>query len=209
MSPSDETSQASDPYELLIETPRLVLRQPVRAEAERLAALANERMVAENLSTLPHPYGVDDALSFIDNAEVGPQRWSLGIYEKTAGDARLIGTVSLMPRDGERFVLVYWVGLPHWGAGYATEAAQAVADYAFTVLGAEAIAATARVTNGASRRVLEKSGFQYAGQGMGPSLFFRGMVPVDRFRLERSIWISLKNWAQSDYGAPRAVETTA
>jgi hypothetical protein len=32
---------------------------------------------------------------------------------------------------------------------------------------------------------------------MGPSLFHRGMVPIDRFRLERSIWMSLKNWAST------------
>lgn len=207
MSPSDGISQERDPSGFSIETPRLVLRQPVRADAERLAELANERMVAENLGTLPHPYDIDDALSFIDNTEVGPQRWSLGIYEKTANGSRLVGTIGLMPRDGERFGLGYWVGLPHWGAGFATEAAQAVVDYAFAMLGAEAISATARVTNGASRRVLEKSGFQYAGQGMGPSLFFRGMVPIDRFRLERSIWMSLKNWAHSDYAARRLATT--
>ncbi len=205
MSPSDEEIPDEDsPLGLLIETPRLVLRRPVRADAARLAELANDRLVAENLSTLPHPYGIDDALSYIDNTEVGPLRWNLGIYLKGAGADGFIGTVSLMPRDGDRFVLGYWVGRPHWGAGLATEAAQALVDYAFTVLGAEAIAATARVTNGASRRVLEKSGFQYAGQGMGPSLFFRGMVPIDRFRLERSIWMSLKNWATAAFARDAA-----
>jgi len=70
-------------------------------------------------------------------------------------------------------------------------------DLAFGQLGVDAVAATARVTNGASRRVLEKCGFQFAGQGMGPSLFHRGMVPIDRFRLERSIWMSLKSWAST------------
>jgi len=209
MSPSDGISQERDPFGSVIETPRLLLRQPVRADAERLATLANERMVAENLATLPHPYGIDDALSFIDNTEVGPRRWDLGVYEKGPSSANFVGMVSLGQRDGERFVLGYWIGLPHWGSGLATEAAQALVDYAFTALGAEAVASSARVTNGASRRVLEKCGFQYAGQGMGPSLFFRGMVPVDRFRLERSIWMSLKNWAQSSHGAPDALETTA
>lgn len=187
---------------LVIETERLVLRRPVRADAEALADLANDAGVAENLASLPHPYGLDDALAFIDNAEVGPARWSLGLYLKDGtGGADFVGTASLMPRDGERFVLGYWIGRPFWDRGLATEAAQALCDFAFQSLGAGAIAATARVTNGASRRVLEKSGFQYAGQGMGPSLFHRGMVPVDRFRLERSIWTSIKNWAKTGVGA--------
>lgn len=185
---------------IVLETPRLVLRRPVRADAQRLADLANDTGVAENLSAMPHPYGLADALAYVDNAEVGPARWNLGLYLK-AEEARFVGTASLMPRDGERFVLGYWVGRPYWNRGLATEAAQALCDFAFSRLEAPAIAATARVTNGASRRVLEKCGFQYAGQGMGPSLFHRGMVPIDRFRLERSIWTSIRNWAKTGVGA--------
>ena len=195
MSPSEEIPPDSRPFGPVIETPRLILSRPVRADAQRLAELADDAGVAENLSILPHPYRLDDALSYIDNTEVGPARWNLAIRAKTGTTSEFIGTVSLMPRDGDPFVLGYWIGRPHWGRGLATEASQALIDYAFSVLGAEAVAATARVTNGASRRVLEKSGFQYAGQGMGPSLYFRGMVPIDKFRIERSIWCSLKNWA--------------
>ena len=193
---------------LIIETQRLVLRRPIRADAARLAELANDATVAENLSTLPHPYGVDDALAYIDNTEVSATRINLGVYLKGEGEA-FIGTVSLMPRDGERFVVGYWIGRPYWGRGHATEAVQAVVDLAFGQLAVEAVAATARVTNGASRRVLEKSGFQYAGQGMGPSLFHRGMVPIDRFRLDRSIWMSLKNWATNGSAADEAAATNA
>ena len=185
---------------LVLETPRLVLRRPVRLDAQRLADLANDTGVAENLSNLPHPYGLDDAHAYIDNAEIGPSRWNLGLYLREEG-VRFIGTASLMPRDGERFVLGYWIGRPYWNRGLATEAAQALSDFAFSRLDAQAVAATARVTNGASRRVLEKCGFQYAGQGMGPSLFHRGMVPIDRFRLERSIWTSIRNWAKTGVGA--------
>mgnify|MGYP001766420505 CR=1 FL=1 len=195
-----DTPPDRDAPGIVLETPRLVLRRPVRADAARLAELADDVGVAENLSTLPNPYTLDDALAFIDNTEVGPTRWNLGVYLK-AENAAFVGTVSLMPRDGDRFVLGFWIGRPYWGRGFAAEAAQAVVDLAFTGLGADAVAATTRVTNGASRRVLEKCGFQYAGQGMGPSLFFRGMVPIDRFRIERSIWTSLKNWANTAIGA--------
>lgn len=189
------STRPSDPDpSLILETSRLVLRRPTRADAARLADLADDPGVAENLSTLPHPYGLDDAVAYIDNTEIDATRINLGVYLKGEGDG-FIGTVSLMPRDGERFVVGYWVGRPFWGRGYATEATQALVDLAFGTLGADAVAATARVTNGSSRRVLEKCGFQFAGQGMGPSLFHRGMVPIDRFRLDRSIWLSLKNWA--------------
>lgn len=195
----DAIAPQDDLATLVIETRRLILRQPTRDDAETLAKLANDAAVAENLSTLPHPYGLDDAFAFIDNTEISPSRVNFGVYLKggSAGPA-FVGTVGLMPRDGDRFAIGYWVGRPYWGRGLATEATQAMVDLAFERLEAPAVAGACRVTNGASRRVLEKCGFQYTGQGMGPSLFHRGMVPVDRFRLERSVWKSLRQWRDAD-----------
>jgi RimJ/RimL family protein N-acetyltransferase len=192
---------------LIVETRRLVLRRPSICDAEALARLANDVHLAENLGNLPHPYGIADARAFIENTEVSAARINFGVYLKrsTQGDAgaEFVGTVSLMPRDGERFTVGYWIGRPHWGHGLATEAARAMVDLAFQRLDAPAVAGSARVTNGASRRVMEKCGFQYVGQGMGPSLFLRGMVPVDRFRLDRSVWQSLKEWRDASVGSVR------
>lgn len=195
--PTAAVAAADDLATLVIETRRLVLRQPTRDDAEMVAKLANDAAVAENLSTLPHPYGLDDAFAFIDNTEITPSRVNFGVYLK-GEDPAFIGTISLMPRDGEKFSIGYWIGRPFWGRGLATEAAQAMVDLAFERFEAPSVAGAARVTNGASRRVLEKCGFQYVGQGMGPSLFHRGMVPVDRFRLERSVWKSLRLWRAAD-----------
>jgi RimJ/RimL family protein N-acetyltransferase len=206
MIPSSGPDERSDDLnDLIVETRRLILRRPSIADAEALARLANDVHVAENLGNLPHPYGIADARAFIENTEVSAARVNFGIYLKRSGkaDAEFVGTVSLMPRDGERFSLGYWIGRPHWGKGIATEAARAIVDFAFQRLDASAVAGSARVTNGASRRVMEKCGFQYAGQGMGPSLFLRGMVPVDRFRLERRVWQSLKEWRDASYRAPQ------
>jgi RimJ/RimL family protein N-acetyltransferase len=185
---------------LIVETRRLLLRRPKCADANALATLANDVHLAENLGNLPHPYGIEDARVFIENTEVTMTRVNFGIYLKRAGGADFVGTISLMPRDGEKFTIGYWIGRPYWGDGLATEAARAMVDLAFQRLDAPAVAGSARVTNGASRRVMEKCGFQYVGQGMGPSLFLRGMVPVDRFRLERSVWQSLKEWREASFG---------
>ena len=51
-----------------------------------------------------------------------------------------------------------------------------------------------RVINPASRRVIHKCGFQYAGQGMLNSIV-AGQVPVERYRLDRKTWASLRSWA--------------
>jgi len=61
----------------------------------------------------------------------------------------------------------------------------------------EALQAGARVTNPASRRVLEKCGFQWTGVGLYRIRALKSSAPIDRFRLERSIWASLKSWGRS------------
>ncbi len=92
----------------------------------------------------------------------------------------------------------YWIGADYTGQGYATEAARAVIDYLFTVHHEQAITATCRVVNDASRHVLQKCGFQWIGAGLVRSLYLQSSVPVDKFRLERSIWSSLRSWKTAD-----------
>ena len=80
--------------------------------------------------------------------------------------ATLIGACGIDLRDGPTPEIGYWLGVPYWGRGYATEAARAVIDHAFGDLDHEALQAGARVSNPASRRVLEKCGFQWTGVGL-------------------------------------------
>jgi RimJ/RimL family protein N-acetyltransferase len=54
--------------------------------------------------------------------------------------------------------------------------------------------AGARVSNPASRRVLEKCGFQWSGVALYRFHAINSSAPCDRFRLERGIWSSLKTW---------------
>jgi hypothetical protein len=47
------------------------------------------------------------------------------------------------------------------------------------------LTASARISNPASRRVLEKCGFEWTGAGLCRIRAISSSVPVDRFRLER------------------------
>jgi RimJ/RimL family protein N-acetyltransferase len=175
----------------VLETKRLALRAPRLEDAKTVAMLANDRRIAENTARVPHPYKVSDAQDFI----TGANRSGEAAFLITLRDKTVIGACGLIFRD-EAPELGYWLGVPHWGKGYATEALHAVIDYAFTDLAHEALQAGARVTNPASRRVLEKCGFQWTGVGLCRIRAINSSAPIDRFRLERGIWSALKGWGR-------------
>lgn len=59
--------------------------------------------------------------------------------------------------------IAYWVGEEYWGNGYATEAAEAIVEFAFVEKGYHKVFARYFDSNGASGRVLEKVGMKKEG----------------------------------------------
>jgi RimJ/RimL family protein N-acetyltransferase len=174
----------------VLETKRLALRAPQLEDAKAVAMLANDRRIAENTARIPHPYREADATSFIAGAN---KPAGDALFLITLRDGSIMGACGLMLQE-ETPELGYWLGVPYWGKGYATEALHALIDYAFTDLGHAALQAGARVTNPASRRVLEKCGFQWTGVGLYRIRAINSSAPIDRFRLDRGLWASLKSW---------------
>ena len=84
----------------------------------------------------------------------------------TAWDGAVLGCCGIGMRDGEHPEIGYWLGVAFWGKGYATEAVRALIDHAFGELGHDVLVSGARVSNPASRRVLEKCGFEWTGVGL-------------------------------------------
>ncbi len=174
----------------VLKSERLTLRAPRHDDVKVIALLANDRRVAENTTHIPHPYGIDDAREFIDAANRREGEASFII----ALDGTVIGACGIDPRQSGAEIGC-WLGVPYWGRGFATEAVRAVIDYAFGELACEALAAGARVSNPASRRVLEKCAFQWTGVRLTRIRAINSAAPVDRFRLDRGLWASLKSWA--------------
>ncbi len=143
-----------------------------------MAALAGDRRVAENTARIPSPYRIEDAREWIADAIQEPATYVITVAGEVIGACGLDGCDGI-PELG------YWIGVPFWGCGYATEAAQGLIGRAFGELAHKAIVASARVSNPGSRRVLEKCGFQWTGVGLRRIRAISSSVPVDRFRLER------------------------
>lgn len=178
----------------VLETERLILRAPTLGDAKAVAKLANDRRIAENTARIPHPYGLADAKAYI--------AWANETRDETAflvtlNDDTIIGACGVGQVEGENPEIGYWIGVRYWGNGFATEAARAVVDYAFNRFEYEVLHSSARVTNPASRRVLEKCGFQWTSAGLARSRALNSSVPIDRFRLDRGLWASLKSWGNA------------
>ena len=176
----------------VLKTARLSLRAPSHGDVAAMVALAGDRRVAENTARIPHPYAAADAVGLLAaiNQDGGETVFAIVL------DGALIGMCGLDPRpDGAE--LGYWLGVPFWGRGYATEAARALIDYAFAELGHEVLQSGARVSNPASRRVLEKCGFQWTGVQLCRIRAINSAAPIDRFRLDRGLWASLKSWGEA------------
>ena len=178
----------------VLETERLVLRAPRLGDAKSVTTLANDRRIAENTARIPYPYRLADAHEFITSAS---RTGNETIFVVTLRGGGVIGACGLMTPADDSTEVGYWLGAKHWGKGYATEAVRAMIDHAFTDLDCEALQSAARVTNPASRRVLEKCGFQWTGAGLLRIRAIASSAPIDRFRLDRGLWASLKSWGEA------------
>jgi RimJ/RimL family protein N-acetyltransferase len=189
--PSERLQEISTP---VLETERLILRAPRLGDAKIIAKLANDRRIAENTARIPHPYGLADAKDYIAWAKETRKE---SAFLVTVDEDTVIGACGVGMVEGENPEIGYWIGVRFWGQGFATEAARAVVDYAFDRFGFDALHSSARVTNPASRRVLEKCGFQWTSAGLGRVRALSSSVPIDRFRLDRGLWASLKSWGNT------------
>ena len=173
----------------VLATARLVLRAPRRGDVKAIATLVNDRRIAANTARIPHPYAIEDAVQFIASVN---KREGETCFVITL-DGAPIGICSVdLREDGPE--LGYWLGVAYWGRGFATEAVRASIDHAFGDLEHDTLISGARVNNPASRRVLEKCGFQWSGVQLSRIRAINSAAPIDRFRLDRGLWASLKSW---------------
>jgi len=145
----------------LLETPRLILREWTESDVPELVPLIGAREVAETTLRIPHPYREEHARKFIASL---PKENELRLAIRLCSDGRLVGGIGLHPQvEHQRAELGYWIGVPCWGNGYATEAARELVRYGFETLKLNRIFAGHFEGNPGSRAILLKLGMRYEG----------------------------------------------
>ncbi len=150
----------------ILTTERLVLRPMRYDDAPAVASLAGDKRVYQYTLLIPHPYLPEHATSWIASHA---RAWESGAGVTFAITLRetgqLIGAIGLTGLSSRHRLaeMGYWVGVPFWGKGYATEAARATIACAFETLGLHRVYAYYFPGNEASGRVLEKAGMTREG----------------------------------------------
>ena len=186
-----------------LETARLWLRWPRAADAPAIARYCSRWEVAEFTARIPHPYPPGTAERFIFAAREGNAsgRDLTLVMTPIRGKREAIGAISLEASGQDRLTLGYALAPEAWGKGLASEAVEAMVEAGFVLTKAVEIVASVRVENVASRRVLEKAGFVFAGTGLQGAPARGGMVPCDRFGLTREAWTA-RRAALTSHAAP-------
>ena len=147
----------------------------LRREQARMGEL--EDPVREALATNPERAAWRAGLAALLN-ETGRTEEARAEFEVLARDG-----FAWIPRDGDWKVVT---------------ALSADLAHAFGDLEHDTLISGARVNNPASRRVLEKCGFQWTGVRLSRIRAINSAAPIDRFRLDRGLWASLKSWGHAN-----------
>jgi RimJ/RimL family protein N-acetyltransferase len=146
-----------------IVTPRLVLRRPSAADAEAVFARYASDAEVTRFVGWPRHGSVEATLTFLDFSASEWERWPAGPYLiERRDDGLLLGGTGLSFETDSRAATGYVLARDSWGLGYATEALKCVAALA-PELGVRRLYALCHTDHLASRRVLEKCGFQREG----------------------------------------------
>ena len=146
---------------MILTTERLVLRPPTLEDASTIQRLAGAREVALNTLNIPHPYPDGAAEEWIARHSTDNDA-DFVITLRESGE--MVGIIGLMiNRDHARAEIGYWIAVPHWNCGYATEAGRAVVRYVLEELKLNRVFAEHFTRNPASGRVLQKMGMRHEG----------------------------------------------
>ena len=184
-------------FGLVLSTPRLVLRLPSDTELEELARLAANGVHGpdERPFLTPWAEGTSEERALFVLREHWsqlsswtPENWrlGLGVFLRTG---QPLGVATLRARSfrvNREVTTSSWLGLPHQGKGYGTEARTAVLTLAFDHLGATDATTEVFQDNHRSQGVSRKLG--YLPDGISRDRRGEEVVISDRLRLTADRW---------------------
>ena len=146
-------------------TERLLLRPFDLADAPSVQRLAGDRAIADTTIAIPHPYpdgAAEEWIATHSTKYAGGTQAAFAITLRAEGT--LVGAIGLLVLPAHRLAeLGYWIAVPYWSRGFATEAGGTVLAFGFGEMRLNRIQAHHFTRNPASGRVLAKIGMRLEG----------------------------------------------
>lgn len=147
--------------DLIIETPRLALRELTMDDLECLHTIFSD---SESMKHYPKPFILEESKNWIKWNIRNYVAYGFGLWGVVLKDTKqFIGDCGITMQnidDNMQPEIGYHINKNYTNTGYATEAAQACRNYAFEVLGFKKVYSYMKYTNTASRRIAEKNGMK-------------------------------------------------
>jgi RimJ/RimL family protein N-acetyltransferase len=159
---------SSENARIVLETPRLTVREFTHADVDNLFNLNSDPEVMRFLTAgqpTPREEIRDNIIPFHRGLYERLDRLGTWAVE-SAGTGEFLGWICLRPGadlDITNVELGYRLRRSAWNQGYATEGSRALIDRGFTELGVHRVHAHTMALNATSRRVMEKCGLRFVG----------------------------------------------
>jgi ribosomal-protein-alanine N-acetyltransferase len=152
---------------VLIETPRVLLRPFNKGDLSAFIRIASQKEVLEFLPSSDRmtPEKLEEVLRWLiqcyeTNTCERIEKFTLPVVLKDTDE--IVGWCGLGPLefDASQTEIYFVISYEYWGMGLATESARALLGYAFNKLGIRRVVAVANPANCASIRVIHKLGMR-------------------------------------------------
>lgn len=135
-------------------------------DAPNLAKYGNNKKIWDNMRDyFPHPYHVEDAVSFIKkiNETEAITTFALAYEDQLVGITGYNLQKDIYRHSAE---IGYWLAEPFWGKGITSQALKLTIKHAFDVMDIKRLFTSVFEHNIGSIKVLEKTGFLFEGKGI-------------------------------------------
>lgn len=170
-------------------------------DAPDVERLAGAYEVALNTLMIPHPYPEGAAAEWIGKQQDDFENDRIHHFAIEANGA-LAGAIALILKGDGIGEIGYWVGVPYWGRGYASDAARTVVRYGFEECGLDRIFACHFTRNAPSGRVLQKAGMTYEGTLRRHLVKWDERIDLAFYGLLREEWMAMRDTSNRTTSLP-------
>lgn len=147
---------------MIIQNDNIFLRPWTAEDAERLAEIANNKNIYDNLRDgFPHPYSVEDAKRFISDIQEDNNQSKIFAIEIDGIVVGSIGAYFMKDVYRKNVEIGYYLAEEYWGKGIMTKTIKAITDYLFDNFDIIRVYAEPFARNAGSRRALAKAGYRF------------------------------------------------